>query len=131
MDFLFYFWAIFAIWYELWSLSKQNYDQVVVLMDKLEKLDNKEFAKQATPRQSLFTLLSIGYFLWCLVGVFSSQWIMFLAILGLSILHYVFKKSYEWNIVDSILTLSILFFIILNQYHFHIPVGQKILEWFS
>ena len=48
MDFLFYFWAIFAIWYELWSLSKQNYDQVVVLMDKLEKLDKLElYAEKA------------------------------------------------------------------------------------
>lgn len=65
-----------------------------------------------------FILFHWFYTLLCFVGLMSSQWVCFLALIALSFIPK--YRWYAWRITDGILSIAILVFIILNKYHFHI-----------
>ena len=64
----------------------------------------------------------------CLLGLFSSQWVGFTAILLISLIATPFKKIPAFRAADSAICVLILLFIILNRYHFHIDLWQLILN---
>ena len=108
MKHLFYFFTIFAIWYE-----------IIVLYDT-EKLI--KYVKEATDPEYPEThlggkLLMLLYFLWALTGLFTNQWWVFLSLI---ILGFIPKGNFLWlKKLDALLSLIILFFLILNEYHLH------------
>lgn len=56
----------------------------------------------------------IGYFLWICAGIYSSQWLLFVVLLGLTFIDSHKKRS--WWIVDSVISILILFGIVINKY---------------
>ncbi len=128
--FFFYVWAVPAILFEIWMMSKKNYDRIIFYNEKTTKEENKaknyfvkSKAEQLSGPECAFSLLVLGYFLWDTVGLFSSQWVFFLALWILSLISIGIRKiksmNYAWNVIDSILSIIILFSIIINKYHIH------------
>jgi hypothetical protein len=73
----------------------------------------------------LFAGWSIAYAVWTLIGLFSSQWVLFLAILILSIVVGAIAKVFKNRLslimrVDAIITVIILVFMFINRFHLHL-----------
>lgn len=104
---------------------------------KAEQEENKELKTSSTleePKlvnQLTYTVIAlpymgfmIAYMAWAIVGLFTSQWIFFLTILGLSLLHGLLAsiyKNYTAIIlrVDAIITMLILVFLFINRFQLH------------
>lgn len=129
--FFFYIWAFLAIGYEGWKLSLNNFGLINNLREKVilnKGLESKEFAAKFTHNQLVYIMLSLFYVIWCCVGLFTSQWFLFLFILGLSQFHRIksLKADYTWNVIDGVLTIAILLTIVINKYHLHINIPKEI-----
>jgi len=116
LKFMFYFWGIFAI---LWEMN--------VLYNPVKVRDNyKRIAEAKTgdiPKDLVLLLvLMAGYCLWTIIGLFSSQWICFLVIILLSLIPK--KQSVVLRWIDALVTVVILLFIILNAYHLHLNLHE-------
>lgn len=121
LSFIFYVWAILAIAYESWKLSYYNYKKlksVETIVKSNKGLKKNLFWSKFTEDQKIFLSLSLFYLFWALVGLFTSQWYLFLLIMLLSQIQRIFK-NYLYNIIDSLLTISVLLFIVINKYHLH------------
>lgn len=73
--------------------------------------------KDYSPLYTAYVSFGFFYFFFCLVGLMSSQWIGFVALL---LLGFVPKKWITWRVIDGILSIAILVFILLNKFQFHI-----------
>jgi len=77
----------------------------------------------------IYTICYVSYLIICFIGLMSSQWICFLAIivqyLSVSRLR---RKYIIVGYLDSILSFAILLFILINKYHLHINLLNEILK---
>lgn len=119
MEFFFYIWAILAILWETMVISSPK--KVLDFRTRLRNAINEDGEKTSTMKAyGMFTIL---YFLWVIVGLFTSQYVIFLIILLLGSI----SKKKVWIVwIDSVVTLGLILFIILNKYHWHINVMQEI-----
>lgn len=83
---------------------------------KLRKEKNKVELEDLSPGMIAYQIVGIIYLIYAVIGLMSSQWIMFAVLILLS---FVPKKWIVWRYIDSFLSIAILVFIILNKYHFH------------
>jgi len=83
---------------------------------KLRKEKNKVELEDLSPGMIAYQIVGIIYLIYAIIGLMSSQWIMFAVLILLS---FVPKKWIIWRYIDSFLSIAILVFIILNKYHFH------------
>ena len=114
MKHIFYFIGLLPIIYEMTVVT--NPKRVYLFKERMKaarKLDN------FTSSQKSYAILSLGYLVWVFVGLFSFNWVAFLALIALSLIH---KKYVILMWVDSVITVIILLFIILNSYHFKIDL---------
>lgn len=115
MKILFYFWIIFAIAYE--SIVMLNSSKFASFKRQIKsKLEAKE---NLSVRMNTFLTLNFFYAIWVFIGLFSSQWIVFLLILLIS---QIPKRYAVLYFIDAIITLAALLFILLNAYHLHIDL---------
>lgn len=127
MTHVFYILIAFFIFVELIVLfSQKNIHSAVKRLKKLNKekkgkLSFDEIGASMTLSQSI----EIIYLIYCLVGLMSSQWVLFALII---LLAFIPKRWLWWRYVDSIVTLLILAFILLNKYHFHIDMFHLIIK---
>lgn len=125
LKFTFYFLGIFAI---LWEL-------VVVFNPKkvhtfVRKLKRKQETKGViTGSEGLFSILTIIYFIWICVGLFSFQWPVFLTIMLISFIPQNFSSVMRW--IVAFLTFILLIFLTLNAYHFKINTYSLLLNFFN
>ena len=128
LKFIFYLFGIVAILFELWSIY--NFKKLTSFGEKLQKNSklSEEEKVPITYNESVFIFCIWSYFLWTFVGLFTSQWVLFLGLIMLSLLTGLInkiKRTETWNFVDSVLSISIILLAILNTYHFHIDFGKK------
>jgi hypothetical protein len=64
------------------------------------------------------------YFIWSFVGIFTSQWVLFLLLILLGFIPL--KRFKAWMKIDAAISIAILMLIILNKYHLHIDVLASI-----
>lgn len=83
---------------------------------KLRKEKNKVELEDLSPGMIAYQIVGIIYLIYAVIGLMSSQWIMFAVLILLS---FVPKKWIIWRYINSFLSIAILVFIILNKYHFH------------
>ena len=116
---LFYLCAVFFIILELGSFQEPK--KIIDFRMKLRK--NKNFS--CTGLQSMYLFSQALYMVWTLIGLMSSQWLLFMLIIILSIVNAFFKIG---NVIsfklDCILCMCTLGFILLNKYQFHINIFQ-------
>jgi hypothetical protein len=125
--FIFYFFGIIAILYEYWSVS--NYPKLAAFKDKISEAKKNKVNMKLTQSQSILAVLHLLYFFWAIVGLFTSQWEVFLLIFGLSMLNH-WIKGEIWNLIDAILTVALIMFAILNTYHWHINLFREVIKFY-
>lgn len=137
----FYLCGVAFLIYEMLKVGGLNMPALVKEWEtkaKAEQEENKELKTSSTleePKlvnQLTYTVIAlpymgfmIAYMAWAIVGLFTSQWIFFLTILGLSLLHGLLAsiyKNYTAIIlrVDAIITMLILVFLFINRFQLHI-----------
>lgn len=116
MAYIFYGFALLALMHDAMIISGIN-----ELHDKLNNLVTKK-AEDRTSTEKIYGDLHLLYFLWVFVGLFSSQWFGFAAMLILSLILIPIKKIKAGRVIDSCIGIAILLFIIINKYHFHYRV---------
>lgn len=126
--FIFYFFGIAALLYEYWSIA--NFDKLDRFRGKIKESKKNGGKVNLSGPEITFAFLQLLYFAWVLVGLFSSQWVIFLLIFCLSFVNSWFRGSRIWNSVDSILTIILILFAILNTYHLQIDLFSEILDLF-
>lgn len=119
MKHLFYFLAILPLMFEMMVLSEptkaKNFSQ------KLKGIK----ADEMTSQQQSYTVLCLGYWVWCFVGIFTFQWPLFLLIFALGFI----PKTETWmRAIDAFITILILLFILLNAYHFKIDIWHWLIK---
>ncbi len=128
MTHLFYVLVVFFIAFEVVVLlSERTIHNAVAELRHQEK----EYGKGKVPfgviNPKLVAYSIVGAFYWlaCLVGLMSSQWVAFAAI---SVLALVPKRWLWWRYIDTVLSILLLLFIVLNKYHFHIDIFHLIVK---
>lgn len=127
MTHVFYILIAFFIFVELIVLFSQR--NIHSAVKRLKKLDKEKKGKlsfdEIGASMTLYQSIGIIYLIYCLVGLMSSQWVLFALII---LLAFIPKRWLWWRYVDSIVTLLILAFILLNKYHFHIDMFHLIIK---
>ena len=127
MTHVFYILIAFFIFVELIVLfSQKNIHSAVKRLKKLNKEKKGKLSfDEIGASMTLYQSIGIIYLIYCLVGLMSSQWVLFALII---IRAFIPKRWLWWRYVDSIVTLLILAFILLNKYHFHIDMFHLIIK---
>jgi hypothetical protein len=73
-------------------------------------------------------LNQVVYWLVCMVGIFSSQWPIFLLIIFLSFASRLYRDHLIGKWLDSVICGSLLLFAILNRFHFHYDIGGELIK---
>lgn len=116
--FLFYAFAIFPIIWECMIISSP-----IKMSEKLQAM-KKTKADKWNPTQYTAAVFFLCYAIWAILGLLSTQWIVFALVLALSIIpkgKFVFSR---W--LDAVLSLPILVFIVINKYHLHLDLLEFI-----
>lgn len=127
MTHVFYILIAFFIFVELIVLfSQKNIHSAVKRLKKLNKEKKGKLSfDEIGASMTLYQSIGIIYLIYCLVGLMSSQWVLFALII---LLAFIPKRWLWWRYVDSFVTLLILAFILLNKYHFHIDMFHLIIK---
>lgn len=126
---LFYFFGFIAIYYEFWSV--QNHNKVRNLINRFTKPSKEVKLAVMTEIEALFVAMQLLYGCWAAVGLFTSQWLIFLLIFVLSAISYKMKENKIWSMTDALLTSALILFAIINTFHLHIPLLQRIIDFYS
>lgn len=116
---LFYMWGVAAILFEM--LVLYNPRTVVNFVKESKKI--KEL-KDKTNNQKNFMYCSALYALWTIIGLLSSQWILFTGLLILAVIPKGNIIILKW--LDALITLILLLFIFINSFHLHINLWEYI-----
>ncbi len=132
----FYFFGVVVVIYELMKIGGLN--PLTIIKDLTEKAEaekttnkglselDKKMADQMT--FAVFGVIYFAWFLtymaWSIVGLFSSQWAIFLILLIMSFvtggLISLFKKHSNIILrVDAFMTVVLLVFMFINRFHLH------------
>lgn len=112
MEHVFYLIIAFFLFFEIVSLVSVR--KIHASVNKYRDLSN---AQDMSATFATYFVLNVVYYLSCVVGLMSSQWICFIILLALSLIS---KRHISWRIIDGVISILILLFVILNKYHFHI-----------
>jgi len=87
-------------------------------MNAMKRMDTKEREKVKLPPGGMtFVLFDLWYFWWTIVGLLTSQWVLFLLLRGLSIcFHGEREKSSKILLLDSVVSLIVLLLIYVNKF---------------
>lgn len=91
--------------------------------DYNKDIRDKNLSKEEKNKDNIYVGLNSLYCILAFIGVFSSQWILFLLLIAISFFP---KINKYWIFIDMILSLAIAFFIIINRYHLHINIYNLI-----
>lgn len=90
----------------------------------LVKKDDKSLIEaffKAHPKVTLASIFDLGELIMCISGLMTSQWILFISVMLLSISR--FQRLGSWAVcIDCAITTLIYLFAIINTYHLHIEL---------
>jgi hypothetical protein len=121
MSHIFYFLGVLAI---LWEVI------VVTSPIRVTKFINSYGNKSVdglTTKQKNLSYCMLGYVIWCIVGLITNQWVIFVLLLSLGM---VSKKRMILTFITGILSLLLLVFMLINVYHLHINLFSLIKSYF-
>lgn len=115
--FIFFFLGIPAILFEFMTLQDVTYvNNFTERLRKVSKYSNI---------QAVYVFFSMMYFVWIIIGLATSQWTMFAAILILALIP---KRNVYVRWLDSFITLGLILFAIINRFYFHIDVFKWLIS---
>lgn len=126
---IFYLLSILPILFEISNVlhTRRYYSFSTAFKAKLKSNADWDW-EDLNKTEQAFSALTIGYILWLFVGMFTSQWLIFLFIFLIS---YIPKKHIIVYFIDSLVSAIALLFIVLNAYHFKIDMWQLLLDQFK
>lgn len=115
----FLFVGILALYEIMKALNcKRVYSHIRILHSPKE--DNNTYLKKH-PMLLLMSILDLFGWITLIAGLMTSQWVLFLAVMALSLSR--FQRLGSWAVcIDSIITVAIYLFAIINTYHLHIEL---------
>jgi len=120
MTHVFYILVVLCIAIEIAMLVKQRgVHRVLVEHREKQKESGKVSFEDTNPKFIGYSIVMMMYWILCLVGLMSSQWLGFVLLIALGCIPI---RKLWWRYVDSIISIAILLFIVLNKYHFHIDL---------
>lgn len=120
MTTIFYILIAFCLFFEVLNLAVCK-----KVFAAVEKYKDKNDLTEISPVFAVWRMYNWIYLILCFIGLISSQWIGFLALIVLSLIP---KKWFTWRIIDNILGIAILLFVLLNKYHFQIDFNSLIIK---
>jgi hypothetical protein len=125
MTLIFYILVLFCITIEVSGLTQT--ERVIRasknVRDKMaEDGDAKSimgFDRQYMQTQALYTIL-------VLIGLFSTQWILFLLLIVIGVASTPLKHNPTFRRVDAFISILILLFIVVNKYHLHLDLVETL-----
>ncbi len=125
---LFFLPVVAFIIYEFWVMANP-YTVILGLkrMKQMEKDGNKDYSTNMV----LFGVFNLFYTVWCIVGLMSSQWMVFgfLLIWGMTIATP-FKKFPAFRSADALMSACLLTFALINAFHLHINLWKVFISQF-
>lgn len=94
-----------------------------------EKLESDEL-ETLTGFDRGYMVSSIFYYLVVLVGLFSSQWLLFTGLIFMGILGTIYRNDEIARKVGSSISCLLILFIIINKYHLHLDLVESIRKLF-
>ncbi len=119
LKFLFYLPAILALLWEAIHITSP-----IKMLERKNRLMNA--GKTMTKSQMTVTFLVLSYMAWCLIGLFSSQWVLFA---GMLLFSFIPKRHAIVVFLDAVISFCLVGFIIINAFHLHIPVHEVVFNW--
>ena len=107
MTTIFYILIAFCLFFEVLNLAACK-----KVFAAVEKYKDKNDLTEISPVFAVWRMCNWIYLILCFIGLISSQWIGFLALIVLSLIP---KKWFTWRIIDNILGIAILLFVLLRQ----------------
>lgn len=121
MSNIFYFFSIIAIIWEIMVVRNP-----IRISKFIDTYNNKEM-DGLTKKQKNLSFCMLGYLIWCILGMFTSQWVIFLLLLILGLFP---KKLPILTFINGLISLFLLVFVVLNVYHLHLDLVSIIRNWF-
>jgi hypothetical protein len=121
MNHVFYFLSVLAILWEIIVVTSP------IKVTKFIKSYESRHVDGLTKTQKNLSYCMLGYIVWCLIGLVSSQWVIFLILLLLGIIN---KRRPILTFITGLLSVLLLIFMLLNLYHFHIDIFSLIKSYF-
>lgn len=118
---LFYLPGVLAILWEGMNITSPL--ETNQFVKRYRQITREKKGEDRTRAQNIFGALQLFYWVWCMVGLFSSQWLVFVLIL---ILGMIPKPNIVIRFVDSVITFALILFIFINSFHLHINLFQWI-----
>lgn len=115
---VFYIFAVVAIIWEAMCV----YDTKVA-HTKLTAFRKLKREDKWTSAQGAFAVFNVVYFAWTIVGLLSSQWVLFAALLAIS---FIPRKNIVMFWINAAISLMLLVFMLVNKYHLHINLFNLI-----
>jgi hypothetical protein len=122
MRHLFYLLGIVAVLWEFTVLTQTNR---ILKFKKQFKKDVKNSFDEWNSTQKTYSFFALGYIIWTFAGLLSSQWLVFLFLILISVI--IPKNKVLLLKFDSIISIICLLFIILNKYHLHINLYEYLM----
>lgn len=129
MEHLFYLMVILCFLFELSKIANATDIYKFITMNNEYKENTGKTLEYSswTQREKNYYSTSCIYLSVCILGLFSSQWIVFLAIFLQTIIMVIISYRHPILIkVDSAISALLLLFICLNKYHIHLDLFNLI-----
>jgi len=121
MEHLFYLFILFPIAWEMVIISAP-----IRVGTFLKSFRNRN-GENATPKQKTLANYMLGYMVWCILGLITTNWVLFLILLILGL----FPKSKTFLLfINGVLSFSVLILIGLNKYQLHIDIFSLLKSYF-
>lgn len=121
ITFIFYLSGLLFIILEIGSAQEAK--KVLTYRERLRQ----DIKSKSTTIQKLYSFFQFLYMIWTFIGLFSSQWLLFILIILMSVGTSILKiKSIFLQRLDCWICASIMIFIIVNRYHFHLDLFHLI-----
>jgi len=106
LTFVFYSFAVIPLLMELFVFSHTD-----IFLEYLHRVKNKQ---TLTQNQKFCSSLSVLYSIWCFIGLFSTNWVLFLII---TILGFFSTENYWFRKLDASICIIILLLIFTLKIH--------------
>ena len=123
MENLFYFGVfIYLVFLVITLMNNERFYQWSEYLAK----HNKE---ELTPATILMVMFCFCMLLLNIVGLLSSQWIVFLFLWIITLFVYPIKKYLFVRLVNNVIEIICVLFILINKFHLHIDLTNLLMQW--
>ena len=115
MTYLFYSFTFFAILYEMFVLSSPK--QVHYFVEDIKRKTKEKL--ELNGKDYFYIFFGLIYFLWAWVGIFSSQYQLFLLLIIFGLIP---RKIVFIRFIDAFISIIIIILIVISKYHYTIKL---------